>query len=615
MLSKRKCKQLKIKGRAKSLTLIISLAITILASAALLGADLSHAKITTANTPVGAGNAHLKWERQFGTGYANAVTPPLIIGDNIYIGSGGVMYELDRKTGNIKRQCKLNGVFGYTTIAPSHNGTSPDGKDATEIYVPISGGRIGAVNIAGEKMAPAQGWSDGASESFGGQAISPVVYHDGCLYTGAYGSKTDDQYFVEIDASNGKIKSKLATNSSGGFYWSGAYVTDKFAVFGEEAADGKSTVRSVAVSGNDVPAGTLISSRSVSGSVRGSMVARTEGGITYLYFVTQGKALCKVPVTSDGKLGEVKSVPLSGQSVGVPQITDKRAYVGTGAAKVDVIDTGSMTQKYHVSVQGYPQGELLIRKKDAASDYIYGTYNKKPGGMFFVQAGESGAVSSGNLYTPEHPEYCISPVECDEEGTLYFKNDSGYIMAVTSGYDLRALALKKISVNADATKLSWNVRENVSGYEIYRAVKKNGRYSRIGTVKTTVFKDTKTLPGTTYYYKVRGRIGDQMTKDSNIVSARSALAKPKIKTRAGKRKITVTWKKIKGATGYKIYQATKKKGKYKIVKTIKRQKTTKYVKKKLRKGKKYFYKVKALRMIGGKTAYSRFSNISYKKAR
>ena len=56
-------------------------------------------------------------------------------------------------------------------------------------------------------------------------------------------------------------------------------------------------------------------------------------------------------------------------------------------------------------------------------------------------------------------------------------------------------------------------------------------------------------------------------------------------------------------------------GKYKIVKTIKRQKTAKYVKKKLRKGKKYFYKVKAFRTIGGKTAYSRFSNISYKKAR
>ena len=93
------------------------------------------------------------------------------------------------------------------------------------------------------------------------------------------------------------------------------------------------------------------------------------------------------------------------------------------------------------------------------------------------------------------------------------------------------------------------------------------------------------------------------------------LAKPKIKTRAGKRKITVTWKKIKGATGYKIYQATKKKGKYKVIKTIKRQKTAKYVKKKLRKGKKYFYKVKAFRTIGGKTAYSRFSNISYKKAR
>lgn len=33
---------------------------------------------------------------------------------------------------------------------------------------------------------------------------------------------------------------------------------------------------------------------------------------------------------------------------------------------------------------------------------------------------------------PDAPQYCISSLICDEEGTLYYKNDSGYLFAVSS---------------------------------------------------------------------------------------------------------------------------------------------------------------------------------------
>lgn len=39
---------------------------------------------------------------------------------------------------------------------------------------------------------------------------------------------------------------------------------------------------------------------------------------------------------------------------------------------------------------------------------------------------------------------------------------------------------------------------------------------------------------------------------------------------SSKKTVTVTWKKVKGATGYVVYRATKKNGKYKAVKTIKK---------------------------------------------
>lgn len=34
------------------------------------------------------------------------------------------------------------------------------------------------------------------------------------------------------------------------------------------------------------------------------------------------------------------------------------------------------------------------------------------------------------LYTPEHKQYCISSVAVDKDGTIYFKNDSAYMIAV-----------------------------------------------------------------------------------------------------------------------------------------------------------------------------------------
>ena len=57
--------------------------------------------------------------------------------------------------------------------------------------------------------------------------------------------------------------------------------------------------------------------------------------------------------------------------------------------------------------------------------------------------------------------------------------------------------------------------------------------------------------------------------------------------------LKVSWKKVKNAKGYQIYRATKKNGKYKKVKTIKKAKTVSWTNKKLTTGTRYYYKVRA----------------------
>ena len=65
--------------------------------------------------------------------------------------------------------------------------------------------------------------------------------------------------------------------------------------------------------------------------------------------------------------------------------------------------------------------------------YIYSTYNSSPGGItvYTDSANKTKAVKA-ELFTPDSDKanYCISSIVCDENGTLFYKNDSGYIFAV-----------------------------------------------------------------------------------------------------------------------------------------------------------------------------------------
>lgn len=75
--------------------------------------------------------------------------------------------------------------------------------------------------------------------------------------------------------------------------------------------------------------------------------------------------------------------------------------------------------------------------------------------------------------------------------------------------------------------------------------------------------------------------------------------------RVSAKKVKLTWNK-KSSDGYEIYMKTGS-GKYKKIKTIKNAKTTSYTVKKLKKGKKYTFKVRAYRLDGKKKIYGKFS--------
>lgn len=180
--------------------------------------------------------------------------------------------------------------------------------------------------------------------------------------------------------------------------------------------------------------------------------------------------------------------------------------------------------------------------------------------------------------------------------------------------------VKAESAGYQSVRISWNRVSKANGYQIYRATSKTGNYKRIKNTTTASFKNTGLTTGQKYYYKVRAykKSGNNTLYSgfSNTASAKPALAAPqRVKAKAGKRRAIIRWKKVSGASGYKIYRSAKKNGKYKAVKTIKKQRTVAFTNKNLKKGKTYYYKVRAYRTVKGKKVYSPYSKVVKAKIR
>lgn len=89
-------------------------------------------------------------------------------------------------------------------------------------------------------------------------------------------------------------------------------------------------------------------------------------------------------------------------------------------------------------------------------------------------------------------------------------------------------------------------------------------------------------------------VGTTMLLPAEVFAAsRPAKVKSLKVSSAGYNSLKISWKKAKRAKGYQIYRATKKNGKYKKVKTIKKAKTVSWTNKKLTTGTRYYYKVRA----------------------
>lgn len=145
-------------------------------------------------------------------------------------------------------------------------------------------------------------------------------------------------------------------------------------------------------------------------------------------------------------------------------------------------------------------------------------------------------------------------------------------------------------------KVSWKSIEGSDEYFVYRSSKADGAFEKVAVTTGKSYTDTSVKAGKVYYYKVKAVTDNKAINNSelsNSVKRTCDLARPVVKVSKNKKtgKVKLSWKRVKNAKKYTIYRATSKNGKYtKIGTTAKLN----FVNKNVKKGKTYYYKVKAI---------------------
>ena len=120
------------------------------------------------------------------------------------------------------------------------------------------------------------------------------------------------------------------------------------------------------------------------------------------------------------------------------------------------------------------------------------------------------------------------------------------------------------------------------------------------------------IPGISEKVDLNYKIGN-WTYAGYSSAKKTVVVKPKATTikslkKSGKKAVKITYKKVSGVSGYQIYMSTKKKSGYKKIVTLSSKKSS-YTKGKLKKGKKYYFKVRTMKKVSGKYRYSSFSKV------
>lgn len=368
----------------------------------------------------------LRLEGRVWSQYANC-SEPVIANGFVYIATENELIKIDSSTGKKVASAPLASKVSYTSRPIYTNGL---------IIVPLNGGAVQA--ITADKLI-CKWLTPGLTDLT--QSSCTVVSDGEYVYVGTVDISYDENYnatygngsFMRIKIATGEV-SWQNIDASEGYYWTGAALTDKYAIVPTSAG----TLKCI-----DKTTGDVVSTMKLGALANADCVADPSNGSTFYQMTHDGK-LHVISLSAKGVLSEQKTVDLGlTNNMSAPAVAGENLIVGgqtaTGSAlALYNLKTAKTTMVTAADGKELPAGFNGIAATPLVSvqggkTYVYFTVNSADskdyvnysagGGVYRYTLGDAEATQ---IYDAAgHYQHCDSPVIADASGNLYYINDSG----------------------------------------------------------------------------------------------------------------------------------------------------------------------------------------------
>lgn len=429
--------------------------------------------ITSARTARNADEVSLKWvtEETLQTGSGWQIHNPggyVIVGSGLITNRGNELVKIDTETGKIVQTAAMDdGVGALGCVSLVYGGGF--------VYVPLSNGKVQAFDAKTLKSV----W---ISESLGTQCTTSLIYDSGYIY-GSTGEKAPVAFFcinaADEDPKNEK-EVKTATwmikdeTHEKGSYWSTPVTAGDYVIYGTDKG-----AEAPAIYCRDKKTGALVSKVVLTGlGDQRSSIVYDSGKV---FFTTKDGTLCCLTVEQDGNLTDLKTLNQGyTYATGSPVIYDGLIYFSA----CDNTTPGNKKNHLLIAAQINGQGELeevckavyptigygtvqasallstaYVETENAV--YLYVTQNTYPGELYVAKhdkTDNSMSIETMMPFTSKYQQYNATSVICDSDGTLYFRNDTGYIFA----FEKKIFAGERRTVSFAIKDISGNVLEGAN---------------------------------------------------------------------------------------------------------------------------------------------------------
>ena len=167
---------------------------------------------------------------------------------------------------------------------------------------------------------------------------------------------------------------------------------------------------------------------------------------------------------------------------------------------------------------------------------------------------------------------------------------------------------KKVTLDKTSLTMTTGTSKTIKAYDpANSAYKLSVQWKSSNTKIATVDKNGKITAKSAGKVNITAVLNSQ-AKATCQVSIAPKPTKIKSVKKSGKNGIKVTWNKVSGISNYQIYMSTKAKSGFKKIATVSASKTS-YTKTKLKKGKRYYFKIRTAKKVSGAYYYSSYTAV------